>query len=128
MDTSIKAGIIIPTYNRSKFLDLTLHSIQHQNFDMNRLEVIVVDDGSSDNTQDVIKKYSNLLNIKYFFQRDEGNRVSLARNVGIENANSDVLIFTDPGVLLDVNCVSEHVNTQLNNKGCASVGYVYGFG
>jgi glycosyltransferase involved in cell wall biosynthesis len=128
MNTPYKVGIIIPTYNRSKLLDLTLNSIQHQSFEMNRLEVIVVDDGSSDNTEEVIKKYSTLLRIKYLFQSDQGNRVSLARNIGIENSDADILIFTDPGVLLDVNCVREHVNTQANNKDCASIGYVYGFG
>jgi glycosyltransferase involved in cell wall biosynthesis len=128
MNASHNVGIIIPTYNRSKLLDLTLNSILSQNFEMNRLEVIVVDDGSSDNTEEIIKKYSNQLTIKYLFQHDQGNRVSLARNMGIENSEADILIFTDPGVLLDVNCVREHVNTHLNNSDCASIGFVYGFG
>lgn len=128
MDRSIKVSIIIPTYNRSHLLDLTLDSIQHQNFDMMRLEVIISDDGSSDNTKEIVKKYSRALNIKYYYQPDQGNRVSLARNVAIENSTGDILIFTDPGVLLDVHCVHEHVKTHLTHENSASVGFVYGFG
>lgn len=95
---------------------------------MRALEVIVSDDGSSDNTEEIVQKYSKALNIKYFHQPDQGNRVSLARNVAIENSAGDILIFTDPGVLLDVHCVHEHVKTQLTYENSASVGFVYGFG
>jgi len=92
------------------------------------IEVIVVDDGSIDNTQHVVKSYQDVLTLKYFFQDDRGNRTAAARNLGIENAEGDIIIFIDSGVLLGPRCVEKHLNAhRLQRNACAVVGYVYGF-
>jgi glycosyltransferase involved in cell wall biosynthesis len=123
-----KASIIIPTYNRSRILDYTLNSILRQEMDISSIEVIVVDDGSSDDTGELVAEYSERMNLKYLYQADKGNRVSRARNMGIENAKSDILIFIDSGVLLASNCVSEHIKMhEQQSSPCAVLGYVYGF-
>lgn len=128
MKSLYHATIVIPTYNSSELLNYTLNSIVKQSLDTALIEVIVVDDGSSDATIDTVKYFNNLLNLKYFFQEDKGNRVSRARNIGIENASAEVIIFIDSGILLDSDCVQEHIKQhELNGPECAVIGYVYGF-
>src|SRR3954464_4623853 len=122
------ATIVIPTYNNCELLNYTLKSIGKQSLDINTIEVIVVDDGSSDRTLDVIKNHDTLLNLKYFYQEDKGNRVSLARNIGIQNATADVIILIDSGILIDSFFVAEHVKQHsLHGPDCAVIGYVCGF-
>ena len=120
--------IVIPTYNNSDLLNYTLKSITQQIFNKDNIEVIVVDDGSSDGTFSVVGKYMSILKLKYFYQEDKGNRVSLARNIGLENATSDIVILVDSGILLDDIFVAEHVKQHwLNGPDCAVIGYVSGF-
>jgi len=122
------ASIIIPTYNSSELLKHTLNSILNQDMDPDTIETIVVDDGSSDDTVEVVESFSESMRLKYFFQEDRGNRAARARNIGIRNAENDVLVFIDAGVLLARNCISEHLRIQhKNNLDCAVIGYVYGF-
>ena len=126
--TRTVATVIVPTYNRSKLLAYTLHSIHRQKINQSYLEVIVVDDGSSDDTLAVVEQYKKHLNLKYFFQEDKGYRVASARNIGIANAGSDILIFVDSGVLLGEGCLWAHINAHLgSHEPLAVIGYVYGF-
>lgn len=85
-------SIIIPTYNRQKYLFECLKSILSQTF--KKFEIIIVDDGSTDDTeinlQPWLKKYSN---IKYIKQANRGAQV--ARNTGIKNASFDWICFQD---------------------------------
>jgi glycosyltransferase involved in cell wall biosynthesis len=127
MKHQYKASIIIPTYNRFLLLDYTLNSITKQTVHTDLYEVIVVDDGSIDKTKDVVDRYSDVLNLRYFYQNDEGYRVSSARNIGIKNALGEILIFIDSGVLLGSRCIEEHLRLHKNEKSCAVVGYVYGY-
>jgi glycosyltransferase involved in cell wall biosynthesis len=124
----VRASIIIPTYNRSKLLDYTLRSIAKQTIDLKTVEIIVVDDGSSDDTLEIVKKYQKCLILKYYFQEDKGYRVASARNIGIRNSRSDILIFIDCGVLLGSSCINAHIKLHESNAGLvAGLGYVYGW-
>lgn len=78
-----KVSIIIPSFNSAIFLPDALDSISCQTF--NDFEVVVVDDGSSDNTRDVLHPYfNNQFNIKYIYQENKG--LPAARNTGIVNS------------------------------------------
>ncbi|MHB8062508.1 MAG: glycosyltransferase [Ruminiclostridium sp.] len=132
----MKASIIIPTYNRSEILKYTLSSLVMQDFPSREYEVIVIDDGSSDNTREVVETFKNKLKIIYYFQEDKGFRVALARNEGIKRAKGDVLIFIDTGIVVGSTFVREHYNAHYGNstENCtdlkekyAVIGYVYGF-
>lgn len=93
MEANKLFSVIIPTYNYGKYLSRALESIlldSHQDY-----EIIVVDDGSGDNTAtlvaDYIKNYPE--KIRYFYQENQG--VATARNNGIQNAMGSYLSFLD---------------------------------
>jgi GT2 family glycosyltransferase len=119
--------VIIPTYNRQQLLDKTLLSLCFQSFDSDRFEVIVVDDGSSDNTEQVVASYHNKLSISYYFQEDKGFRVAKARNIGIRNARFSVCLFLDSGVLANPRLIENHWRAHHNRRALALIGYTYGF-
>ncbi|WP_232313031.1 glycosyltransferase [Enterovibrio coralii] len=77
----IEISIVIPTYNRSKLLSHTLTSLVEQTLPAECFEVIVIDDGGSDDSEFVAKSFSDRLNVKYFWQEDKGFRAGKARNV-----------------------------------------------
>lgn len=83
-------SVIIPAYNAEKFILRSITSVIHQSCQM--FEIIVVDDGSRDHTLDVLKQIDNE-NIKVISQNNKG--VSVARNVGIENATGEFICFLD---------------------------------
>jgi glycosyltransferase involved in cell wall biosynthesis len=85
-------SIIIPTYNRGKLLPKAIESVLNQ--DCNDWELIVVDDGSTDNTKNIIEKLcENDQRIKYVYQDNQER--SAARNKGIENSKGKYVCFLD---------------------------------
>ena len=85
----MKISVIIPTYNRKKTLARAIQSVINQSF--SPFEILIIDDGSNDGTEEWVK--DNFQNIKYIYQNNHG--VSSARNVGIENAYGDWVAFLD---------------------------------
>src|SRR5690349_6227106 len=122
-----EVSVIIPTYNRGKLLCYTLDSLLKQNISKNDFEVIIGDDGSSDDTRLLVKKYESQLNIKYAFQDDLGYRPASARNKAIRLAEGKVCLLIDSSVILDPNCISEHMQFHRKNESAAAIGYVFGF-
>jgi glycosyltransferase involved in cell wall biosynthesis len=121
-------SVIVPTYNRSQLLDYTLQSIAAQTVRREEVEVLVVDDGSTDNTRDIVDQYRSVLSVSYFFQEDLGYRPGSARNIGIAHAKGSIVLFVDSGVLLGSNCIREHLHTHRSHRDPVVVlGYVYGF-
>ena len=82
-------SIIIPTYNYGAFLPTAIRSCLDQTY--KPIEIIVVDDGSTDNTKEVVKEFSD--NIIYLYQENRG--VSAARNRGLELAADSYIAFLD---------------------------------
>lgn len=126
----MRVSVIIPTYNRSNLLKYTLSSLKDQDFPSREYEVIVIDDGSSDDTREVVESYKDKLNIIYYFQEDKGFRVALARNEGIMRAKGDLLVFIDTGIVVGNTFVRTHFNAHDVNETdekYAVIGYVYGF-
>jgi len=120
-------SVIVPTYNRMDLLRRTLDSLVRQDCGVDNFEVLVVDDGSTDDTAGVIKSYQEDLDLRGFFQPDEGFRVAAARNVGIAHATADVCVFADSGVLLHSGCLTAHLRSQRSAEKVATIGYVYCF-
>src|ERR1035438_4569160 len=128
MSRPLKCSVIIPTYNRAPLLSHTLESLVRQSLPADEFEVLVVDDGSSDETSVMVEGFSTRLNLRYFFQEDEGWRTARARNVGIANAAADVCVFLDSGLLAHSGCLAAHVSSHEESPvPLAICGYVYGF-
>jgi glycosyltransferase involved in cell wall biosynthesis len=126
--TELRCSVVIPTYNRAELLRRTLDSLTRQDLPPADFEVLVVDDGSSDRTAEVVDGYRGRLDVKYFFQPDEGWRVAHARNVGIAHAAGQVCVMVDSGVLLHSGCLRAHLSSHQQAGGPVAVcGYVYGF-
>lgn len=81
-------SVIITTYNHGHFLPEALDSIFKQAYPA--IEVVVVDDGSTDNTREIIKKYEE---VHYIYQENQG--LSAARNTGVRHSKGELLLFLD---------------------------------
>lgn len=96
-------SIVIPTYNYAAFLPTAIRSCLDQTY--KPIEIIVVDDGSTDNTKEVIKEFNN--HIIYFFQENKG--VSAARNKGLDLARGAYIAFLDSDDYLTKNSIELRV-------------------
>ena len=83
-------SVIIPTYNRSQFLAEAITSVLDQSY--KNLELIVVDDGSTDQTSQIVQEFKDK-RIRYFYQENKG--VSAARNLGFKQARGELIAFLD---------------------------------
>jgi glycosyltransferase involved in cell wall biosynthesis len=85
-------SVIIPTHNRKDSLLRTLHSLRQQTFPLERLEVIVVDDGSTDETPGIAAEQFPFA-FRYVQQKNQG--ATAARNYGARLSQSEILVFID---------------------------------
>ena len=93
---SYKVTVIIPSYNSVEFLDSTIESIKAQTFGFENIELIIIDDYSTDSTQDLINKYcQEYENIKTYESGKKTGTPGRARNIGIANSESDYIMFID---------------------------------
>lgn len=85
-------SVIIPVYNAEKFLDRCINSLIHQTY--NNLEIIIVNDGSTDNSLKLIKKYMNI-DSRIILINKENSGVSASRNIGLEKSNGKYIMLLD---------------------------------
>jgi glycosyltransferase involved in cell wall biosynthesis len=88
-------SIIIPTYNRADIIEFTLDSIAMQSLSQEKFEVIVVDDCSTDNTFNILKKYKKIKNFRVEKLPENSGFPSVPRNRGIELATGKYVMFVD---------------------------------
>ncbi len=97
-------SLIIPTYNRPDRLKTCLDSLTRLNYPSDRLEVIIVDDGSDNPLDTIVNPYHNQLNLTLIRQPNGGP--AKARNTGANAAQGEYLAFTDDDCTLDPNWLS----------------------
>ena len=121
----MKSSVIIPVYNQYESLLYTLKGFSNQkDINKNDFELIIIDDGSDDelhdlNENDLEKMETEGLLIKVIHQSNMGR--AKARNIGVENAESDLLIFCDGDRVPDEKFIIEHVKMH-ENMDCIVVG------
>ena len=86
-------SFIIPTYNAEKTIQNTINSILKQSETSLEYEIIVVDDGSTDNTKKLIQELESNQKIKYYSKENSG--VADTRNFGVQKSNGEYIIFVD---------------------------------
>lgn len=91
-----KISMIIPTFNAEKDLKIAVTSLIKQTIGFENIEVLIVDDLSTDNTRQVILDYAKKYpNIKYIFLDSNSGTAGRPRNIGVENASSKYIMFLD---------------------------------
>lgn len=116
---NIKISIIVPIYNSEESLAQCIESIIHQTF--SNWELILVNDGSTDNSASICSKYENN-NIKIINKKNEG--VSIARNIGIEYATGNYITFADSDDYLESYTLQTYVDEiEKNHPDVIKVGY-----
>lgn len=107
---NIKVSVIVPVYNAAEYISKTLKSILDQDFDS--FEIIIIDDGSTDNSLEIIKNTLENTKIpnKIIQQKNQG--VSVARNNGIEASKGDYLAFVDA----DDHIAPNHLSVLYNGQ------------
>ena len=115
---------ILCTFNRAELLSQTLESILGQTLDRSNFELIVIDDGSMDETRKVVESFEGRLPLRYAYQANAG--LASARNHGIYRSQAPLLLFLDDDDLCSPNLFEEHVKThgQYPDNHFAVLGYV----
>lgn len=111
-------SVIIPCYNHAHFLSTAIKSVLNQTYP--HIEIIVVDDGSTDNTKQVSESFSN---VTYIFQANAG--LSASRNKGIKESHGDYLLFLDADDWLCENAITININYFTTKSGLAFVSGSY---
>lgn len=115
----MKISVIIPTYNSEKIVAETLKSVLSSAFPKNQFEVIVIDDGSKDNTVKTLKQFKK---IRVFARKHAGPAVE--RNFGARVAKGDIILFTDSDCIVPKDLL-KRVSDDFRKYDVAGVGGVY---
>ena len=120
-----KISIIIPVFNVEDTLQDAFDSILNQSIGFENLEVIFVDDKSTDNSSNIIKNFSNkYANVKAILLDENSGFAGRPRNIGIENATADYLMFLDPDdIFLKDACEILYKNINENDLELVSGNY-----
>lgn len=119
----MKFSIIIPLYNCEDYISKCLSSIINQNYE--NLEIIVVNDGSTDNSSSIVKDFMKK-DDRIFLFNNKNHGVSFSRNFGISKATGDYLHFVDADDVV-VSGLYEYVNNLLNINNYDFVRFNYNF-
>jgi len=113
-------SVIIPAFNEEKTLEACLHSLARQTLSRDRYEIIVVDDGSTDGTLEIIKQHPWVESVR---QSNQGP--AAARNHGVRQARGDIILFTDADCQPLDNWLEEMVKPLAQNSEIVAVKGVY---
>ena len=102
-------SVIVPAYNSGKTLEVCLKSLSKQTFPSEKYEVIIVNDGSTDNTNIILSSLPYVYLFKVIHHSKNRGHAA-ARNTGIKNAKGDSLIFLDSDMEVEEDFIEKHVS------------------
>lgn len=109
-----KVSIIVPIYNAEKTLCRCLDSIVEQSYD--NIEIICINDASSDNSVEIIKEYKKKDKRIMFINNKQNKGPAVTKGIGLENATGDYISFVDSDDYIDKYMIEKMVNYAVNNK------------
>ena len=122
-----RVSVIVPVYNTGKYVEKCLNSLTNQTI-KDELEIIIINDGSTDNSEEVIKEYIKNQKrqelIKYYAKQNEG--IAKTRNFGVEKATSEYIMFVDSDDYVDVKLVEKLMPYIDNNVDLIKFKYITG--
>jgi GT2 family glycosyltransferase len=113
-------SIIMPSYNKYPLNLYSLYALEKQNFDLTKMEVILIDDASTDETP-LLKNFQPLYHFKYIRNKKKLGTAS-ARNKGIKKAIGKIIIFLDSEMVVDPEYVNKHYRLHHRNTNLVVIG------
>ena len=98
-----KVSVVIPAYNAEKYISKSITSVLNQDYE--NIEIIIVNDGSSDNTKDIVSAFAKK-NKRIIFINSENNGANISRKMGIDAASGEYIMFLDSDDMYEKNAVS----------------------
>src|SRR3954451_4660006 len=115
METTPAVSVVIPTYNRVARWPAVLEGLSSQTFERGAFEVIVVSDGSTDGTNDLLRNLTPPHDLVFEVQDNAGP--AAARNRGIELARGPLILFLDDDIVATPTLIERHVCRHRNGRG-----------
>lgn len=116
--------IVIPTYNRSAAVLETLNILSVIDYPHDAWEVVIVDDGSTDDTETSVREWLEHKSFQAQYLRQENAGAAAARNRGAWAARGEVLIFIDNDILVQPDFIQQHLRALKENPACWIMGRV----
>jgi len=105
----VEVSVIIPTYNRWWILGKSLEALFNQSYPKDKYEIILIDDGSTDDTETMIESLSPSCKFKYL-RNEKRMGIPRTRNRGIRKARGEYIIFTDSDVVVIPDFIAQHMS------------------
>lgn len=117
-------SVVIPTFNVRESLRKTLLSLTQQTVSGRHFEVLVIDNGSTDDALEMIKSLSLPFSLRYFYQPRSGRQVGKCRNIGIVNAEGKLIIFVDADCLCSSRLIQRHAELHAKKEKILIIGEI----
>ena len=116
-------SVIIPVYNRARELEFVLEGLCQQSYPIDRFEVVIADDGSSEDIRSIVLKFASRLDINYCSQEDKGFRLAAIRNLGIAHAKYDNFVLLDSDAIPTSRLLKNYAYYFASNRLVALFGF-----
>lgn len=109
-----KVSVIVPIYNTEKYLEKCLDTLVNQT--LKDIEIILINDGSPDNSEKIVKKYLKKYQDKIIYHKKENEGQGIARNYGIDIANGEFISFVDSDDYINITMFEKLYNKAIADK------------
>jgi glycosyltransferase involved in cell wall biosynthesis len=113
IDNTFQVSVVMPVRNHPELLEKNLSSLSSQDFSLKDFEILVCDDGSTEDIQSVVEKFRGILNVRLLRQQQKGP--AAARNLGICESIAPIIVFFDSDVLADKTSIGQLVKSLDQN-------------
>lgn len=119
----LDASLVIPTYNKKEFLELTLASLVNQTYPHENFEVILADDGSTDGTHELFSENLTRFPLQLVYVKQKNKGRAAARNAGILKAQAETIVFIDDDQIIPPQFIENHLRLHQQHQNLVIAGY-----